>query len=184
MTVIIDFDDTLVDLLPVWVEMLNAKHRLNVDYTKITEWDMRKAFPELTREQIDAPLLDPILWSNVKPKLDCKKYLSKLKDIGYDYYVCTSTHPGNLTTKWEHCIKPNFPELDYTKLIITHNKDIVDGDVIIDDGLHNMNRKRKLNLCIKTSYNSNYLDKYDWVTPVKDWEEIYNELEKMSKQKT
>ena len=173
--VIVDVDDTCVDLLPVWVDCLNSRHKLHIDYKSIKEWDMQKTFTMLTKEQIYAPLRDEILWANVLPKKDCIKYLKMLSvNPNIEIYLCTATHPATAEMKYTYCMKRHFDFINEKNYILTYSKDMIDADVIVDDGLHNMGRKRKLNLLMNTNYNQNC--SIDYVTRVNNWKEIADKI--------
>ena len=54
--VLVDMDDTIVDLLSRWVSFLNETHGLSVNPEEITDWNISLFFPTLTKEQVFAPL--------------------------------------------------------------------------------------------------------------------------------
>lgn len=47
---LIDADDTIEDLLSAWLKSLNDKYGTNVCNDEITDWDVSKFFPTLTKE--------------------------------------------------------------------------------------------------------------------------------------
>ncbi len=55
-TILIDIDDTLIELLPAWCKWLNNLYSLNVKPGEVTDWNIAKFFPTLTKEQIFEPL--------------------------------------------------------------------------------------------------------------------------------
>ena len=58
-TVLIDIDDTIENLCEEWCNYLNRKYGTMVTYKDVTKWDMRKSFPNLTKEQVFEPLHNP-----------------------------------------------------------------------------------------------------------------------------
>lgn len=48
MTILVDMDDTIVQLLQAWLLKLNENYGLDVAYEDIRSWDIEEAFPELT----------------------------------------------------------------------------------------------------------------------------------------
>lgn len=136
--IIVDMDDTATWLLPIWVNWLNHKHNLNVDWHDIKEWDMAKAFPTLSKSQIYAPLETEDIWRLVRPRGQSVMYLEYLYHHGYDIYICTSTDYRNIKHKYEKVIEKYFPFIDWKHMIITSNKQMIMGDFIIDDAPHNL----------------------------------------------
>ena len=77
LTLLVDMDDTLEDLLPAWVAWINKENGRSVDWQSIAEWDMHKAFPGLSDDQIYSMLSLPEFWDTVRPKEGAVEYLKK-----------------------------------------------------------------------------------------------------------
>ena len=137
-TILVDMDDTVTWLLPIWVSILNEKHNLCVDWRDIKKWDMSIPFPTLTKDQIYAPLMTEEIWDKVIPRGDSEFQLKLLYEEGYDIYICTTTDYRNVRPKYEKVIKKYFPFIDWGHMIITSNKQMIMGDFIIDDAPHNL----------------------------------------------
>lgn len=137
--VLVDMDDTVTWLLPAWVEYLNQKHNLNVDWRNIKEWDMSLAFPTLTREQIYEPLATEEIWDEVTPREGAVEALTWLHECGlYEIFICTSTDYRNVKPKYEKVIRKYFPFIDWNHFIVISRKQMVQADFIIDDAPHNL----------------------------------------------
>ncbi len=50
-TLLIDADDTLWSLIDPWTVALNEKYNLNVKSEDITDWDICRFYPTLTKEE-------------------------------------------------------------------------------------------------------------------------------------
>ena len=136
--VVIDIDDTIIDLLGAWCKWLNDKYDLNIQPEDVKEWDMKKTFYMLSDKQIYKPLNDSVFWKTVEPKAGSAEYINRLIDYGYDVYLCTATSYKNVWTKYVDIIQRYFPFITWDKVIITSNKQMVRCDVMIDDGVHNL----------------------------------------------
>jgi 5'(3')-deoxyribonucleotidase len=182
-TVLIDVDDTLIDLLPAWVDWLNEHHGLNVDYESITEWDMMKFFPTLTKEQVFAPLGDMLFWSGVKPKNGAERYLKMIIKQGFDCYLCSATHFNTVALKQNLVLRKYFPFISWDRVIITSHKDMIKGDILIDDGLHNFENVEAVKVVFDAPHNKydRYVDNpfYD-AYRVYNWKDVYNLLLKLA----
>ena len=62
LTVLVDMDDTIESLLSAWVERLNRSFGTEVNPDEVSEWDISKSFPTLTKEQVYSPLLCDDFW--------------------------------------------------------------------------------------------------------------------------
>ena len=80
LTILIDMDDTMVDLMSVWIQRLNKQYGLSIKNSDICVWDLMQIFTTLTKEQIYAPLHDASLWDELKPIEGSGKYIKKLMD--------------------------------------------------------------------------------------------------------
>ena len=67
LTILVDMDDTIEDLLSAWVSYLNTKHGTSIKKDDVTQWDISKSFPTLSREQVYEPLYLDSFWLSVEP---------------------------------------------------------------------------------------------------------------------
>ena len=51
-TICVDMDDTIVNLVPAWINWLNRKHKTNVHYEDVTDWDISKFFPTIKPTEV------------------------------------------------------------------------------------------------------------------------------------
>ena len=124
LTILVDMDDTIESLASAWVDYLNARHGTTTKLTDITGWDISKAFPTLTNEQVYAPLFEDDL--------------QKLIADGHKVLIVTTSNYHTLASKMERVLFKYFPFLTWNDVIITSHKQLVNGDVLIDDGTHNL----------------------------------------------
>lgn len=171
--ILIDIDDTIIDLLPTWVEVLNKKAFTNVKYEDIEAWDITKYFPTLTREQIFEPLQTYNFWINVKPKADAVEYVKKLFDEGYELYLCTSTDYRNVKAKYECVIMKYFPYLKWENVIVAHNKSMLKADFLIDDAVHNLQKGDFCKILMTAPHNKKYDAKSNGIIRADDWRIVY-----------
>lgn len=169
MTILVDFDDTLIDLLKPWCEALNKKAHTKVKPEDINGWDISLYFPTLTTKEIFAPLYRPSIWKKVQMKRNADKVLKKLIDDGHDVYIVTATHYNNIKLKYEYVVKKYFPFIDWDHFIVTSNKSMIKGDILIDDGLHNLTNDH-INILFSSYNNKDYLD---GAIVAQGWYEVY-----------
>lgn len=67
MTILVDMDDTIEQLIQAWVDGVNREYGRNAAYEDVTDWNVSKAFPGLTWEQVYAVSMRPGFWRDVAP---------------------------------------------------------------------------------------------------------------------
>ena len=178
--ILIDIDDTVEDLLSAWCNWLNEKYKTTVDINDITEWDMCKFFPSLTKEQVFEPLHQNYFWKTVEPKHDAMTYVSKLFNEGYNIFFCTSTDYRNIYAKYEYIVKRYFPYIEWSHVIVASNKQMIKADYLIDDGIHNLENGDFIKILMTSPHNKNYDAKANGMYRVSDWKEVYEIIRKQS----
>lgn len=138
LTILIDMDDVLENLSSAWVNMLNKRYGTRVKREDLTDWDMSQFFPELTPDQVYGVLQDEELWETVEPLPGAVDGVRWLIEQGHDVYVVTSSYYKTIRPKVDLVLKKYFPFIKDDKLIIASTKQMIKGDVLIDDGVHNL----------------------------------------------
>ena len=173
--ILVDLDDVLIDLLYVWIKELNRKYGLSVRKEDIGEWDITKSFPTLTEEQIFEPLFNKHLYDNVPVIPGAKKYLEKLC-VSNDVFIVTATPFLVAKYKFNHTIFKEFPFIAPGKVIISSNKQLVKGDVLIDDHVNNLVGGSYQKILFTQPHNSN-LVLPESIKRANSWKEVYEMLE-------
>lgn len=173
-TILCDCDSTIENLEVAWNNWLNKKYNLSVKIEDWTDWDLQHHFPSLTKEQIFEPLLIPDFWKEVTPKPDAQKYLKKLWDKGFPIYIVTASHPQSIEAKYKYVLKPHFPFIPFNNIIFAHNKQLLNGWYLIDDGLHNFGGNYK-GLLYDCPWNRKEINLPN-IRRVHNWKAIYNIL--------
>jgi 5'(3')-deoxyribonucleotidase len=172
-TILVDIDDTIENLLEAWVMWLNIKYGYCVKWQEVNDWDVTKFYPDLTREQVFEPLHTESFWYLVMPKNDAQIYLKKLFNEGFNIYLCTSTDYRNVRPKYEAIIKKYFPYIRWSKVIVTSNKQMLKADYLIDDGPHNLEGGSYKKILFSAPHNLKYKTEENGMVRCSDWESIY-----------
>lgn len=176
MTILVDMDDVIEDLLGSWLETLNDKYSLSVHKSDVKDWDMAKAYPNLSPEQIFEPLHSKSFWETVRPIEGAAEYIQRLINDGHEVYIVTATHYTTLKTKFNCIIKKYFPFISYKNIIVAYKKQMIIGDVLIDDYPINLIGGGYKGLLFDAPYNHGIdAEKYDLIR-VNSWKEIYDEI--------
>ena len=180
MVVLIDADGVLEDLSQKWVVYLNEIYVTSVRFEDLTEWDMTAAFPSLTREQVYRIDWDEEFYSRLEPIPGAVDAVRRLLDDGHEIYVVTTTPYRAVKAKLERAIFPYFPFLTWKNIIVTANKHLIRGDVLIDDGIHNLLGGDYWKILVTAPYNKDYDAEANGMIRVSSWEEIYREISAMA----
>lgn len=100
----------------------------------IKEYDLK--FPELVKKYGDEPDHIPGIFRNPKPIEGAIEAIKKLHDSGrYELFIATSASWGNpdAATDKRFWIETYFGDMFHKKMFITHRKDLLIGDYLIDD---------------------------------------------------
>lgn len=180
-TVLIDIDDTIIDLLPSWCDWLNKLYKTNVKPEDIIEWNICTYFPTLTKNQIFKPLNDPLFWQNIKSREYSVEYLKKLIDDGFDVYLCSATYYETVYPKFHLVIQKYFSYIDWSKVIITSNKQMIKADFCIDDGVHNLIDGDYTKILMTQPHNDSYSAEENGMYRVSNLMEAYKLIHKLVK---
>ena len=174
MTILVDMDEVMESLAKSWAAAVNAKYGYDVDPETIDEWDFAKFFPGLSRNQVYRIMDEDDFWQTVEPLPGAAETLQKLMEDGHDVYVVTTTHPRCLWNKVQYCLNVNFPFINLKHLIVTGNKQMIRGDVLIDDNPDNLTGGEYVQLLMTAPHNRSFDAEAHGMTRVNNWDEIYD----------
>jgi 5'(3')-deoxyribonucleotidase len=127
------------------VEAYNERMGTNLKAADIKEWDisqyMGKEGFEIFKEEG--------FFENVPEKKNSVKALKKLiSSDDYDVFIvtaCTTNHELEEKFKW---FDDNLPEFNKNRIIKCKEKEIIHGDVLIDDNINNLDKCSPFMRCI------------------------------------
>lgn len=180
LTIFVDMDDTIEDLCTAWVNYLNNKYGTSVKPSEITDWDITKFFPTLTESNIYDALRDPEMWATVKPKSRAQECLYKLKEEGHQVLIVTAAPTDTIVPKLEKVLYSYFPFFTYKDVIITSRKQLLHGDVMIDDCPQNLIGGHYTKLLMDAPHNQSFDTFFDRMIRVYNWKDAYHEIEEIS----
>lgn len=183
MKILVDMDDVLEQLVAGWTAYMNDRYGTNVTPAEVHDWNMSKAFPELTHEQVYAAPDDDALWDYVKPMPGAPEILQQLIDDGHEIWIVTATGYRTLKAKMEKVLFRYFPYLSWKQVIITENKQMIKGDILIDDGPHNMQGGEYRKILYTANHNLNFDETSVNAIRVNNWDEVYAAVNRIAKEK-
>ena len=182
LTVMIDMDGVIENMCEVWIEYLNEQYGTNVQPDDIKEWDMTKAFPSIDSQKIYEPLRDENLWKRVTPLPGAVETIRRIIEDGHKVVIVTASHQDTVSMKLNNVLFKYFPYLSMNDVIIASQKQLIRGDVLIDDAPHNLEGGRYIKLLFDAPHNRQYHADANNMTRVHNWDDIYKIICKMSEQ--
>jgi 5'(3')-deoxyribonucleotidase len=171
LTILFDADDTVENLCDCWIAALNEQYGTSVTLEDVRDWDMTLAFPTLTREQIFGAVYDNDLWRRITPIPGSVEVLQKLHREGHQLYMVTATDYRTCKTKVERLLEL-FPFLDWEHIIVASRKQMVRGDILIDDAPHNLIGGEYFKILFDRPHNRSYDAAANGMLRLRTWEEI------------
>jgi len=155
LTILVDIDDVLNDLLDRWVENLNERYGLSANAQELAVWNVQSIYPTLTVEEVYAPMYEDDIWRKLSPRLTSVEYLKRMVDDGHDVVIVTASVYETLAIKMEWMYE-HFPFLPRENIICARRKQLIKGDVLIDDGIHNLEGGEYFKILVDGPYNRSY----------------------------
>lgn len=180
LTVLVDMDGVLENLSEEWVKVLNERYGTTASHSDVREWDIAAAFPTLTSEQVYEIPHEDAIYYRLRPQEGAPEYLRRIKDDGHDVYVVTSTTYDIMAVKMTEALFRYYPFLTWNDVIITANKQMIKGDVLIDDAQHNLEGGEYAKILFTAPYNEDYDAEANGMTRADNWREVYEAVTRLA----
>ena len=167
-------DDSLNNLVEVWSEWIARTHDSEFTYDKCTQWDIGS----LCKGGADVYkyLRLPGTFRHLSPDLVAQQVVTALShrdDV--ELFVTTAYVPESCLDK-VHWLKEHFPAIPEENVIFINNKSLLDLDILIDDGAHNVGSFKGTSLLIDRPWNQHFECDGIGVHRMQGWAEIEQTL--------
>jgi len=179
MRILCDMDDVLEQLVVGWVAYLNEKYGTTVKPEEITEWYFEKNFPTLTKEQVYAAENDDHLWDLTPPMPGAREVIEKFIAEGHEIFIVTHSTRETLRYKMDNVLFKYYPFLTWDQVVVTGNKSLVIGDILIDDKPSNLVGGVYKGILFTANHNRNFDESSIGVPRANNWDEVYAEVQKI-----
>ena len=180
MTILVDMDDTIEQLLKAWVDRANEKFGRAVTLDEITDWNVAAPYPGISREDIYGVTYEKGFWESIEPMPGAAEALKHFMDEGHEVYIVTATEPEHVEEKMKGLLFRYFPFISWNQVIITSRKQMIRGDVLIDDGVHNLEGGSYKKILVTAPYNWDYDAEANGMIRVNSWDEIVRAVDQMT----
>lgn len=182
MVILVDMDDTIEQLLKAWVAGINKKFGTHVSTDEIVSWNVAAAFPDLTIEQVYGIPMEPGFWKSVEPMPDAADVLKELITKGHEVYIVTATPPESIYEKAQEVLFKYFPFITWDHVIVTSHKQMILGDILIDDGIHNLEGGTYRKILMTAPHNKTYDAEQHGMIRVNNWKDITQVIEQVEQE--
>ena len=180
MTILVDLDDTIEQLLKALVARANERFGRNAAVDDVTDWSIICAFPGIAKQQILDFMREPDFWDTVEPVPGAAEGLKHFMDEGHEVYIVTATEYEHVAEKMKGVLFRWFPFISWNQVIITSRKQMIRGDVLIDDGVHNLEGGSYIKILVTAPYNRDYDAEANGMIRVNSWDEIVRAIDNMT----
>lgn len=148
--ILIDMDDCITACLRAVVKAYNEKNGTNFKPASCDAWDLTKVFG-CDISDLFSIFRTPGFFENLEPH---KGAIGALRDMiastHYDLYIVTATSDENSVeiAEKQRWLSKYLPEFNQKRLIACQEKEIIRGDVIIDDKVENLDKCAPFMHCI------------------------------------
>lgn len=130
----VDCDDVLLPCIDLALNIMQKKYNFDppLDLNEITGWLPSGGRADCLLECFN----DPEFFKSQTPLKGAQEFIKELTEKG-TVYILTAIKPEFMGIRAQTIMK-YFPDIDPNNIILTSSKNVVDIDVLIDDGAHNI----------------------------------------------
>lgn len=185
-TILLDLDDTTVDMLKVWLSKYNVITGECVRPSHILDYELRKfvKYPDILNEV----LVKENFFFEMHPILNAPEIITRMVDEKkHDLIFLTQLPRG--ANHWALLDKRRWvstwiPKFDTANMIFTHRKDLIHGDVLFDDAPHHIvnwkaNNPNGKTFSIDYPFNRHINPDYRFKDKSKAWLQFYEIIESL-----
>lgn len=169
-TLLIDMDAILADILKTWLPLINKDYNENLAVDNITNWNIANCTKTATHDQVMEYLNNPKFFEDLDPIPGAIENLKKLHEEGFDIWIVTAP-PYSCDTAFTgklHWMAKHAPFIPQDRVIFARHKGMIHGDILFDDGPHNLAEFPRTAVAMDYPFNKDYEG-----PRVKNWDEFY-----------
>lgn len=168
-TIILDSDGVCVQTMEKVLRLYNEEYHLDFTLEDITKGNLSKVQKKGT--DMFKYFKEDGFFLDLESVFESKKYIDKLIEDGHDIYICTSSPKSGIIDKINN-LTNLFSNIKEENIIPISAKHLLKGDIILDDGVHNI----ETSICdIKVLYTRpwNNTKKGDFFR-ISSWKDFYD----------
>lgn len=171
--IILDSDEVIVESIEKLLNLYNQEYGLNLKKEQIDNWNLSHFEKEGT--DIQKYFNMPGYFRDLPLIKDAKKYIYQMVKDGHDIVIATSSPKNGILDKIEF-FEEHFPFIPYQNVIPITRKDLLFGDIMLDDAPHNLEHSKCKHPVIFDNRWNRDVVKYPFLKNLKrvaSWKEFY-----------
>lgn len=172
--IILDSDEVIVQNIDLLLEKYNGEYGTDLKRDELHEWDLTTVQKEGTN--ILKYFNEPGFFRHLPLMKDAQKIIKQLIEDGHDVVIATSSPKSGILDKIEF-FEEYFPFIPFSQVIPITRKDLLKGDIMLDDAPHNLEVSScRYPVIFDNLWNRN-TEKYPFLKDLKrihSWEEFYS----------
>jgi len=163
----IDMDDTIAKLVHDWIQTVNEYEGENVLMEDITCWNIDKYFKCKSKVY---SYLNYDLFRNLPVIEESQRVIKELMNH-YEVFIVTSatSYPDTLKAKVDW-LEEHFSFISPNNIVLCGSKRIIKADIMIDDGVHNLETFDGMKILFDAPHNRDNKD--ERFSRVANWNQI------------
>jgi 5'(3')-deoxyribonucleotidase len=138
-TVLLDMDSTVYDLWDPWLEWYNRHYKDTLQLNCIDRWNWDELAKPECGSKVYSFLHKKGMFSSLNMFPHAAENIRKVHNWGIKQVFCSTIVGQTGAAEKLEAIKRDFPYLGKESLVLVgHDKSLVRGDVLVDDGPHNL----------------------------------------------
>lgn len=133
----LDVDGPCAMQTDTWLQYYNEAYNDDLQFNEVTEWNIANLVKPECGSKIYDFLQEPEFYARTKPVPGYQEGVKELRSLGYEITYVTSCPLGTADQKFEWVLRHD-PDATWHDVIVAYNKHRITGDVLIDDGPHNL----------------------------------------------
>lgn len=174
MRLFIDMDGVLVDLMAGWMPYLNEVTGKDIKVEDINVWGVEDVW-SIPFSKARKPLHGPSFWEDLSPYPGAVDFVETLDAMGHTVYIASSPFPSdNCAWGKKMWLEDHMPFLPYNRLVLIHDKQLLRGDMLIDDKPENLVAFKGHRVLFNQPWNANLTTGIleQWFTRVSTYSDI------------
>jgi len=155
LTIVVDMDEVLADTFEIWLKLYNHDYNDFLTKEDIRGWNAHLWVKPECNTKMYNYLNQENFFLNMVPISGAIDGMKKLIDMGHDVIIATATPRSSRIANEEkkNWIRKHLPFFDLNNFSDMHRKDLLAGDVLFDDGIHNLSSFKGISICMDRPWN-------------------------------
>ncbi|WCK56981.1 hypothetical protein PP175_27715 (plasmid) [Aneurinibacillus sp. Ricciae_BoGa-3] len=171
---ILDADDVCADTTQKALDWYNRKNQTDIKIEQVLDWDL--SLVQKPGTNIASCFEQPGFFRELPVKEMAPFYIQKLIEDGHNVVIATSSSKNGIMDKIDW-FEEHFPFIPFQNIIPITRKDLLKGDIMLDDAPHNLKTSQcRYPVIFDNYWNRNTEGSYAFLKGLKriySWKEFY-----------